>query len=106
MILRSTSWFSALEKGIQFANEALKLNPHARGAYGALTCGYLGLNRARDFSRDVLPKDSENPAVHFNLLGPMCHSETFIGTERQLQWASTSSWGRDSYPSLLEDLQV
>ncbi len=79
------------EKGIQFANEALKLNPHARGAYGALTCGYLGLNRAdeaRTFLENVLPKDSENPLVHFSLYWAYVPLGNEAGAERQLQWAS------------------
>jgi eukaryotic-like serine/threonine-protein kinase len=79
------------EKGIQLANEALRLNPNAKGSYNALTYGYLGLNRA-DEAKKILERvptnDPENPPLPwarylvYSALGDEASAQHII------QWAS------------------
>ncbi|HXW92758.1 MAG TPA: protein kinase [Terriglobales bacterium] len=79
------------EKGVQLGMEALRLNAHARGGYGAITCGYLGLNRpdeAKTFLESAFANDSENPGLHFSLYWTYAALGDNAGAERQLQWAS------------------
>src|SRR4029077_18903754 len=79
------------EKGLQFAKEALKLNPHARGGYGALAVGYLGLNRAdeaRTVLENALSSDPENSTVRWALYFVYAGMGDEAGARRQLQWAS------------------
>jgi serine/threonine protein kinase/tetratricopeptide (TPR) repeat protein len=79
------------EKGIQCANEALKINPHSRGTYGALTWGYLGLNRPdepRAILEKVLLNDPDNPAVRWSTYLVNVALGDDAGAQRQLKWAS------------------
>jgi len=79
------------EKGIQLANETLRLNPHGRGAFGALACGYLGLNRpdeARTVLESAITNDPENPNIRFGLYWVYTALGDAAGSERQIQWAS------------------
>lgn len=58
------------EMAIQKGNEAIWLNPYVPGAYGAVACGYLGLNRAEEaksFLENAMLKVPEHGAVHFYL---------------------------------------
>ena len=85
-------WFlGQFEKGVQFGMEALRLNAHASGSYGATTCGYLGLNRpdeAKTFLESAFANDSENAGIHFNLYLTYAALGDDAGAERQLQRAS------------------
>jgi serine/threonine protein kinase/tetratricopeptide (TPR) repeat protein len=79
------------EKGIQFAKEAVNLNPHTRGGYGALAVGYLGLNRAdeaRTVLENALSSDPENSTVRWALYFVYAGMGDEAGAQRQLQWAS------------------
>jgi tetratricopeptide (TPR) repeat protein len=79
------------EKGIQFGNETLGLDPHARGAYGAITCGYLGLNRpdeARSILEPAITKNPDSGNIRFSLFWVSSALGDEAGAERQLQWAS------------------
>jgi len=85
-------WRGQFEKGIQFGNEALRLNPHARGAYSAITCGYLGLNRpdeAKSILEPAIANDSESPYIRFPLFWVYAALGDEAGVERELQWASS-----------------
>jgi len=79
------------EKGIQMGNEALRINPHSRGAYGSVACGYLGLNRpdeARAFLESVLPNNPDYDGIHFSLYWVYSALGDEASVQRQLQWAS------------------
>ena len=85
------AWLSQFEKAIQFANEAIQLNPHSRGAYHALTWGYLGLNRpteAKAIIEAALSRDPENTSHHGDLFNIAVALDDQTAAERQLQWAS------------------
>jgi eukaryotic-like serine/threonine-protein kinase len=84
------------EKGIQLGNATLQLNPHARGGYGSVTCGYLGLNRpdeARAFLESAFPNDTDNSMLRGRLYHVYAALGDEAGAERQLQWALGTSQG-------------
>jgi eukaryotic-like serine/threonine-protein kinase len=79
------------EKGIELGNEAIRLSPHQRGAYGAVGCGYLGLNRpeeAKSFLEKELPANPEMTSIHFLLLATYSFLGDEAGMQRQVKWAT------------------
>jgi serine/threonine protein kinase/tetratricopeptide (TPR) repeat protein len=78
------------EKGVQLGNETLKINPHSKGGYLGVACGYLGLNRpdeAKSFLESALSHDPDHPVVHELLYRVYSALGDEAGTERQVQWA-------------------
>jgi serine/threonine protein kinase/tetratricopeptide (TPR) repeat protein len=79
------------EKGIQLANEALRLNPNAKGSYNALTYGYLGLNRA-DEAKKILERvptnDPENPPLPWARYSVYSALGDEASAQHIIQWAS------------------
>jgi eukaryotic-like serine/threonine-protein kinase len=78
------------ERSKQLGYETLKINPHAKGGYSGVACGYLGLNRsdeAKVFLERALSNDPEHPTVHYNLYRTYSALGDESGAERQLQWA-------------------
>jgi eukaryotic-like serine/threonine-protein kinase len=78
------------ERSMQLGYETLKINPHAKGGYLGVACGYLGLNRpdeAKAFLERAFSNDPEHPTVHYNLYRTYSALGDESGAERQLQWA-------------------
>jgi eukaryotic-like serine/threonine-protein kinase len=78
------------EKSMQLGYETLKINPHSKGGYLGVACGYLGLNRpdeAKAFLESALASDPDHPAIHFNLYRAYSALGDEAGVERELQWA-------------------
>jgi serine/threonine protein kinase/tetratricopeptide (TPR) repeat protein len=79
------------EKGMQLANEALRLNPNAKGSYNALVCGYLGLNRAEE-AKTILERvptnDPENPPLPWARYLVYSALGDEAGAQNLIQWAS------------------
>jgi len=84
-------WLGQFEKAIQLGNEAIRLNPHSVGGYGAITCGYLGLNRpeeAKAILETGLKNNPDHRGIHDALYQVYSALGDNTGTQRQLQWAS------------------
>jgi eukaryotic-like serine/threonine-protein kinase len=78
------------EKSMQLGYETLKINSHAKGGFGSVSCGYLGLNRpdeARTFLESALPNDPDHPSVRGNLYDVYSALGDEAGAQRELQWA-------------------
>jgi serine/threonine protein kinase len=79
------------EKGIRLGNEAIRLDPRSTGGYGAVTCGYLGLNRPEE-AKIVLETGLKNNPDHGGIHDALYRVYSALGDEagaqRQLQWAS------------------
>jgi serine/threonine protein kinase/tetratricopeptide (TPR) repeat protein len=83
--------FGQFEKGIQLGNETLRINPHSRGGYNAVTASYLGLNRpddAKTLLQSALQADPDHPALRMDLFIVYSVLGDDAGAARQLQWAS------------------
>jgi serine/threonine protein kinase/tetratricopeptide (TPR) repeat protein len=79
------------EKGIQLGNEALRIDPHSKGGYGSVTCGYLGLNRpdeAKTFLETALPNNTDHAGVRSSLYEVYSALADQAGAERQIEWAA------------------
>jgi serine/threonine protein kinase/tetratricopeptide (TPR) repeat protein len=79
------------EKAIQLGNETIRLNSHANGGYGAVTCGYLGLNRpeeAKAVLESGLKNNPEHRGVHDSLYAVYSALGDELGAQRQLEWAA------------------
>jgi tetratricopeptide (TPR) repeat protein len=84
------------QKGIQLGYETLKINPHAKGGYGGVGCGFLGLNRvdeAKTFLEKALTSDPDQFTVRANLYRVYSALGDEAGAQRQIQWASGSLVG-------------
>ena len=60
-------YFGQFEKAIEIGKEAIRLNPHHTGVYGAMARSYLALKRvdeARDILERGLASNPENPSIH------------------------------------------
>jgi len=60
-------YFGQFEKAIEIGKEAIRLNPHQTGVYGAMARSYLALKRvdeARDILERGLASNPENPSIH------------------------------------------
>jgi len=81
------------QKAIEAGNQAIQLDSYAKGAYGAVGCGYLSQNRideAKGFLESTLVKHPDFPAVHFELYQIHSLQGDDSGMQRELQWASQS----------------
>jgi eukaryotic-like serine/threonine-protein kinase len=81
------------QKAIEIGNESIQLDPYAKGAYGAVGCGYLGQNRtdeAKGFLESALAKHPDFGAVHFDLYLIYGLQGDEAGMQRELQWATRS----------------
>jgi tetratricopeptide (TPR) repeat protein len=79
------------EKAIAMGNENLRVSSHSIGGYGAVACGYLGLNRvdeAKTFLEASLPSNPEVPYIHFHLYAVYAILGDQSGMQRELQWAT------------------
>jgi len=84
------------QKGIQMGYESLKINPHSKGGYLGVACGFLGLNRvdeAKTFLEKALTSDPDQINVRANLYRVYSALGDETGAQRQVQWASDSLRG-------------
>jgi serine/threonine protein kinase/Tfp pilus assembly protein PilF len=84
------------QKGIQLGYETLKINPHAKGGYVGVGCGFLGLNRvdeAKIFFEKALTSDPDQLPIRWSLYRVYSALEDDAGAQRQIQWASGSLLG-------------
>jgi eukaryotic-like serine/threonine-protein kinase len=84
------------QKAIQLGYDTLKINPHSKGGYLGVACGFLGLNRAdeaKTFLEKVLTSDPDVFTVHSNLYRVYSALGDEAGAQRQIQWASGSLLG-------------
>jgi len=81
------------QKAIETGNQAIQLDPYAKGAYGAVGCGYLGQNRAEEakgFLESTLVKHADFAGVHFELYLIYGLQGDEAGMQRERQWATRS----------------
>jgi eukaryotic-like serine/threonine-protein kinase len=91
LALEYCSNFGQFEKAIAMGNETLRVSSHSLGGYGAVACGYLGLNRtdeAKTFLEAALPRNPEIPNIHFHLYVVHAILGNESGMQRELQWAT------------------
>jgi serine/threonine protein kinase/Tfp pilus assembly protein PilF len=84
------------EKGLRYSLEALRLDRQSTGAYPAIVCSYLGLNRpdeARIVAENAVAEDPGNQTARFALYWIFSEMGNVAGAQQQLQWASESPDG-------------
>jgi serine/threonine protein kinase/Tfp pilus assembly protein PilF len=84
------------QKAIQLGYDTLKINPHSKGGYGGVGCGFLGLNRvdeAKTFFENALTSDPDQFNVHSSLYRVYSVLGDEAGAQRQIKWASGSLLG-------------
>ena len=91
LAVNNAIWLGQFEKAVQLGNEAIRLNPHSNGGYGAIACGYLGLNRPEEAKAILEPALKSNPdsrSLHdalFTVYGALGDEQ---GAQRQVEWAT------------------
>lgn len=79
------------EKGMQEANEAIRISPHSLAGFDVVALGYMAQNRA-DEAKSVLStglgSNPENANIHFDLYAVAAALGDEAGMQRELQWAS------------------
>jgi serine/threonine protein kinase/tetratricopeptide (TPR) repeat protein len=79
------------EKGMQEANEAIRISPHSLAGFDVVALGYMAQNRA-DEAKAVLStglgSNPENANIHFDLYAVAAALGDEAGMQHELQWAS------------------
>jgi len=89
-------FLAQFQKAIQLGYETLKINPHSKGGYLGVGCGFLGLNRAdeaKTFLEKSLTSDPDQFTIHWQLYRSYSALGDEAGAQRQIQWASGSLLG-------------
>jgi len=84
------------QKAIQLGYDTLKINPHSKGGYMGVACGFLGLNRvdeAKTFLENALTNDPDEFTVRLNLYRVYSALGDEAGAQRQVKWASGNLLG-------------
>jgi serine/threonine protein kinase/predicted Zn-dependent protease len=84
------------QTAIQLGYDTLKINPHSKGGYMGVACGFLGLNRvdeAKTFLENALTNDPNEFTVRLNLYRVYSALGDEGGAQRQVQWASGNLLG-------------
>lgn len=93
LALNYSQYFGEYDKGIQAGQKLLGLSTHVAGAYIAIGCGYLGLNRYNDARRTFDEGLKQNPDSGFLhawlfVIGSLQHDQSTM--ERERAWATNS----------------
>jgi tetratricopeptide (TPR) repeat protein len=91
LAINNAIWLGQFEKAIQLGNQAIRMNPRSAGGYGAITWGYLALNRPDEAKAILEPALKTNPD-HSGINNSLFVVYSVLGDEkgaqRHLQWAS------------------
>jgi serine/threonine protein kinase/tetratricopeptide (TPR) repeat protein len=93
-------YLGQFEKSVQLGHETLTINPHSKGGYFGVSCGYVGLNRpdeARTFLENALPRDPDHPTIHCSLHNVYSALADESGAQRQIQWMSGKLQGAQCF---------
>jgi eukaryotic-like serine/threonine-protein kinase len=112
LALNNASFLGKFEPALEFGNQAVSLNPHADGAFQAITIAYLGMNRPEE-AKAVLERALANNSDHRELHDALYWIYQALGDqasmEKELQWSSEAGplqWANSAGQSMFTDASL